>query len=172
MDVCFLEEFFSVVPDNYTHPEVGVTPTFAFIVTICVWFLGGLDRKIDLQGLDLPFNLDNRLLHCDHCRVLGCHFIGIICHLYCQVHVGVSEVSHFRPVLCYGLGEVCKVFLDNQQVVGSVSALARCLLTLSEVGLPSTPSPTPSYLIFSSCFQQMIIIPDCGIPSLGRISLS
>ena len=61
--------------------------------------------------------------------------VGVFSHLVREVHFGASEVSHFRPFLPCFLVEVGKSLLYPDQVVGSVVALARCLLLLSDVGL-------------------------------------
>ena len=74
-------------------PAVRIAPPVAFIVTICVWFLDGLVRQVALQDLDFPLELDDFFLHCSHSRVLGCHVIGMLCHLCFQDHFGLSEVN-------------------------------------------------------------------------------
>ena len=58
--------------------EVGVTPPVVFIVTRYVWFIGGLARQIALQSLGFPLELAGSFLYCDHFRVLGFHFVGIL----------------------------------------------------------------------------------------------
>ena len=80
--------------DEYMSPAVGVTPPVAFILTICVCFICGLDRQLDLQGIDLPLKLADHFLHHSYHRILGCHVLGMICHLCRYVHFGVSEVSY------------------------------------------------------------------------------
>ena len=61
--------------------------------------------------------------------------IGLLGHLSCKVNIGVSEISHFCPIFCSRLRKVREGFLDSHPGVGSVAALARGLLPLSEVGL-------------------------------------
>ena len=61
--------------------------------------------------------------------------VGVFVHLGFEVHVGVSEVGHYRPILCCKLFKVGEYLLYPNQVVGYVANLARCLLVLSEIGL-------------------------------------
>ena len=77
----------------------------------------------------------NQFLHCLNVGVLGCHVVGLLIHFSYKVHISVSEISHYRPVLCSRLRKVIKGFLNSHQVVVSVAALARGFLPLSEVVL-------------------------------------
>ena len=61
--------------------------------------------------------------------------VGVYVHLGCEVHGGATEVSHYRPFSLYHLGKVGKCLLYPGHFVGSVAALARCFMPLSEVGL-------------------------------------
>ena len=114
-------------------PPVCIASSVDFLVTCCFWLLRGMARQIVLEGFNLLPYLSDSILYCFHGRVLGGHAIFIFRHLCRQVHVGASEVSHCRPFLRCFLCKVCEIFLYSDQVVGSVAALARGLLPLSEV---------------------------------------
>ena len=60
--------------------------------------------------------------------------VGLFGHLGCEVGVGTSEVSHFLPDLRCFLGKVGKRLLCTNPVVGSIAALTRFFMLISEVG--------------------------------------
>ena len=87
--------------------------------------------QLALEGFHFS-PLDGRFFcHRDHIRVIGRQVVGIFGHLCREVHVGASEVSHCCPIIFCLLGEVGKCLFYPDQVVGSIDALARCLLLFS-----------------------------------------
>ena len=105
-------------------PAVFSAPPVSLIVSPRVVLLCAMTCLFRLQDIDFPLDFLNSLLHRLHGGVLGRHFVGLRCQLGCQVYVCVSEVSHYRPVLCLRPSEFCKGLLDAHQVVGYVAALA------------------------------------------------
>ena len=77
---------------------VFIESRFFILVTQGVGFVGALAYLLCLQGLDFSPELLYDSWHCLHDGVLGRHVVGLLGHLSCKVYIGVSEVSHFRPV--------------------------------------------------------------------------
>ena len=77
---------------------VFISPPVSLLVTRGVGFLGALDCLFRLCGLDLPLELVYKFFHCLHGSVLGGPVVGLLGHFSCKVFIGVSEVSHCRPV--------------------------------------------------------------------------
>ena len=116
-------------------PELVVAQPVYLLTTQGVKFLGDLAQFLGLQGLDLTLELFYEFLHRFNRGILGCHVIGLLSHLRFEVHIGVTEVSHCRPVFCCCLLKVCKGLFDPHQIFGPIAAMSRGLLPLSEVGL-------------------------------------
>ena len=75
-------------------PPAPWVQQYLLLQTLGVSFLCALNCLFRLQGLDLPLELLNYLLHRLHGGVLGRHVVGLRCHLGRRVSVCVSEVSH------------------------------------------------------------------------------
>ena len=99
-------------------------PVIVFI--LCLFHdgsLGDLACHISLEGFDPPLKLAGCFFQRYHGQFIGCHVVGVLLHLGCEVHVGASDVSHCRLVVLCRLGEVGKAPPHPDQVVGSVAAL-------------------------------------------------
>ena len=102
---------------------VWAAPPASLLVSQGSVFLGALASLPCCQSLDVPVGFLNEFMHGFYGCIIGFRVVGLLCHLSYQVFVGVSEVSHCRPVFCRCLIKVSEVFLDAHQVVGSVAAL-------------------------------------------------
>ena len=105
-------------------PAVWAVPPASLFVSQISGFLGALSSLPFRQFLDAPLYFLNELLHGVYGDIISCHMVGLLSHLIYEVLVGVSEVSHSRPVYYRRLSKVGKGFLDAHQVVGSIAALA------------------------------------------------
>ena len=77
MAICLLETGVSVVPDDPMGTAVFSAPPIYLLVTQGVGFLCDLTYLFRLQGLDLPLELLNSLLHRLHGGVLGRYALGL-----------------------------------------------------------------------------------------------
>ena len=118
-----------------------------------------------------------QFMHYLNCGVLVCHVIGLTDHLICKVHIGVSEVSHCHPVFCSSLHEVSEGFIDSHQVVGSVDALPRGLLPLSEVGiclygvgLEGCLSPSSPVSLQGNVLYRQPVCRRCGLAGYPKLA--
>ena len=131
------------IMDSYpVGTEGGWTPSGreCLVLSLVVFFRRGnfLDLcacliKLDLRVIDFPLEVGECLVECRHFRLLDQKVFGVFCDLRREWHVGVSQVSDCCPVLRRGLSQVVKGLFDYHPVVGSISALAHCLLALAEV---------------------------------------
>ena len=131
---------------NSMCPVVWIDPPGTFLVACCLWFLGGLDFQLAIEGCNFPLQMYDCPLQCCHNGFLGGHVIGVFRQLHRQAHVGASEVSHFCSVIRYSLCKTREIFLYSNQVVGSIAALAQGLLPvlefclhLNETGMEGRP---------------------------------
>ena len=116
-------------------PPVWSSPPVQLFILGRAGSFGVLAGNFSLEGFDLPLDMEDCFCQCVYVRVLGSQVVGVFGHMGREVHDSTSEVIHYHPFLRFFLGMVGKHLLYPNQIFGSVTALARCLMALSEIVL-------------------------------------